>query len=126
VARGSDETPARRGPLPSRASPPVDDGPGLTHDELVVALRRLEGIVDVSGDPPNLDLRGRPFLHFHQAPEGTYADVRFGRGDFEPVWAGTPKERLELLARVADHVEQVARPRRQRRDDAQPRRQRRR
>jgi hypothetical protein len=77
----------------------------------VAALRGLEGIVDVGGDPPNLHLGGRPFLHFHQHPEGTYADVRFGRGDFEPMWASTAQERLELLARVADHVEQVARPR---------------
>jgi hypothetical protein len=103
---------APRLPLPARpARDADDDGSGLTHDELVAALRGLEGIVDVGGDPPNLHLGGRPFLHFHQHPEGTYADVRFGRGDFEPMWASTAQERLELLARVADHVEQVARPR---------------
>jgi hypothetical protein len=31
-----------------------------------------------------------PFLHFHNGPDRTYADVRFG-GDFEPVTASTPK-----------------------------------
>jgi len=82
---------------------------GMSHEELVDALRALDGLVDVGGDPPNFQFRSRPFLHFHTSDEGTYADVRFGTGDFEPVWASTPQERLELLARVADHVEGLTR-----------------
>lgn len=86
----------------------------MTHDELVEALRAVEGLVDVGHDPPNFHFRSRPFLHFHFGDEGTYADVRFG-GDFEPVRASTPRERLELLARVHEHVERVGASRKSRR-----------
>lgn len=84
----------------------------MSHDDLVAALRGIEGLVDVGGDRPNFQFRSRPFLHFHSDVDGTYADVRFGRGDFEPVWASTPQERRELLARVCDHVEGLDRARR--------------
>lgn len=80
----------------------------MSHDDLVAALRSIEGLVDVGGDRPNLHLRSRPFLHFHTGAGGTYADVRFGTGGFTPVPATTPEERAELLARVADHVERLA------------------
>jgi hypothetical protein len=79
----------------------------MSHHELVAALRATEGLVDVGGDRPNFHFRSRPFLHFHSHADGTYADVRFGRGDFEPVWASTPQERRELLARVCDHIERL-------------------
>jgi len=79
----------------------------MSHQGLIDALRAIEGLVDVGGDPPNFQFRSRPFLHFHTDERGTYADVRFGTGDFEPMPASTPGERLELLARVADHVESV-------------------
>jgi hypothetical protein len=87
------------------------DAEGMSHDDLVAALRAIDGLVDVGGDRPNLHFRSRPFLHFHDRAEGTYADVRFGQGDFEPVWASTPQERQELLARVWDHVERLGRSR---------------
>jgi hypothetical protein len=79
----------------------------MRHEDLVEALRGINALVDVGVDPPNFQFRSRPFLHFHTDEEGIYADVRFGTGDFEPVAASTPQERLELLGRVADHVECV-------------------
>jgi hypothetical protein len=81
----------------------------MSHADLVDALRAMEGLVDVGGDPPNFQFRNRPFLHFHMIDAGTYADVRFGTGDFEPYWASTPQERIELLGRVSDHVERLTR-----------------
>jgi hypothetical protein len=96
-----------RAPLPARAELATDDSTGMTHDQLVTALRAVDGLVDAGGDSPNFLFRSRPFLHFHDNEQGTYADVRFGTGDFEPVWASTPAERRELLARVWDHVESV-------------------
>ncbi|MBV9284627.1 MAG: hypothetical protein JO176_08425 [Acidimicrobiia bacterium] len=83
----------------------------MTHDDLVEALRRIDGLDDVGIDPPNFHFRSRPFLHFHTDEQGIYADVRFGTGDFEPVPASTPEERLQLLARVADHVEHLSQSR---------------
>jgi hypothetical protein len=85
---------------------------GMSHDDLVEALRAIRDLVDVGQDRPNFQFRSRPFLHFHVDAEGIYADVRFGRGDFEPVPASTPQERQELFARVCDHVERLDRARR--------------
>ena len=53
--------------------------------------------------PPNFHFRSKPFLHFHNGPDRTYADVRFG-GDFDPVTASTPKQREVLLEQVKAHV----------------------
>lgn len=86
----------------------------MTHEELLTALRSVAGLTDVGHDPPNFHFRSRAFLHFHCGAEGTYADVRFG-SDFEPVRASTPRERLELLARVHEHVERVEGSRKSRR-----------
>jgi hypothetical protein len=109
-----------RAPLPPRSDPlsadePAHDADGMTHEQLVAALRSVGGLVDVGREHPNFQFRGKSFLHFHSADAGTYADVRFGSGDFEPMWAASPRERLELLARVLDHVERVKRPRKDRR-----------
>jgi hypothetical protein len=53
--------------------------------------------------PPNLHFRSKPFVHFHDGPDQTYADVRFGQ-DVDPVTASTPKQREVLLALVKAHV----------------------
>jgi hypothetical protein len=102
-----------RKPLRQRGSEPAgSELAGMSHDQLVAALREVEGLRDVGDDDhPNLRFRGRPFLHFHDRDGRTYADVRFGGGDFEPVWASTPQERAELLARVRRHVTRVGRTR---------------
>ncbi len=99
-----------RAPLPSGGAS-ESEAVGLSHEQLVRALREVDGLIDVSPDRPNFHFRGRAFLHFHHASECTYADVRFGGGDFEPVWASTPVERAALLARVGDHVERLQRSR---------------
>lgn len=100
-----------------RPIPPRDD-PGndrvlveFSQDDLVAALRAVEGLTDIGNERPNFHFRSRPFLHFHENPEGTFADVRFGSGDFEPVWASTPAERQALLVRVCEHVETINRDR---------------
>jgi hypothetical protein len=96
-----------RAELPLRTSAASDERIGFTHEQLLAALRAIDGLIDVGHDPPNFHFRDRPFLHFHMHEEGMYADVRFGAGDFEPIWASTPLERQDLLARVSDHVERL-------------------
>jgi hypothetical protein len=100
-----------RAPLPARGSTEPDDPSAMTHEQLVDALRAIEGLSDLGSDAPNFHFRSRPFLHFHQLDQGMSADVRFGSGDFEAVWVATPSERQELLARVCDHVERLQRTR---------------
>jgi hypothetical protein len=76
---------------------------GTTSGELAASLRQINGQRDKGKHPPNFHYRSKPFLHFHNGPDRTYADVRFG-GDFEPVTASTPKQRKVLLAQVKAHV----------------------
>jgi hypothetical protein len=83
----------------------------MNHEQLVQALRAIEGLVDVGSHAPNFHFQSRPFLHFHQHDQGMSADVRFGSGDFEAVWVSTASERQQLLARVCDHVEKLRRAR---------------
>jgi hypothetical protein len=80
----------------------------MTHDDLVEALRSIDGLVDHGGGSPNFHFRSHPFLHFHEDDRGTYADVRLGTAGFEPIRASTADERLALLASVIDHVERLA------------------
>lgn len=96
-----------RPPLPARVETQGGDAPGMTHEQLVDALRAVDGLVDVGRDPPNFHFRSRPFLHFHTLDEGTYADVKFGSGDFESIWITTALERASLFARVCEHVESL-------------------
>jgi hypothetical protein len=105
-----------RAPLPPRDQRRTAAMSKMSHEELVDALRAIDGLTDLGQGPPNFHFRSRPFLHFHDHPDGIYADVRLGRGDFQPVWASTPGERLELLALVLDHVEHVNRSTKRDRD----------
>jgi hypothetical protein len=106
--------------LPARPAAEVagdpSERPGMSLVDLIAALRQIDGLRDVgSTQNPNFHFRSSPFLHFHHSAEGTYADVRFGTGDFEPVWASTSGEREQLLTRVVAHVRRVERTRKTRR-----------
>ncbi len=48
--------------LPSRSGATDADRVGMTHEQLLDALRAVEGLVDVGHDPPNFHVRSRPFL----------------------------------------------------------------
>ncbi len=69
-------------------------------DDLLVKLRRHESLVEKSRGC--FHLKSSAFLHFHEDPEGLFADVRLGGKDFERLRVSTAKERAELLRRVAD------------------------
>ena len=75
----------------------------MTFDELVTALREVEGLRDTGKVHPNFHFRSKPFLHFHSDDGVAYAHVRFG-DDFEHVAAATDAERRVLVDRVLGHV----------------------
>jgi hypothetical protein len=52
----------------------------MTSGELAASLRQVDGQRDKGKHPPNFHFRSKPFLHFHNGPDRTYADVRFGGG----------------------------------------------
>jgi len=59
-----------RAPLPkheqSHTSDDVTDAPaGMSHEDLVEALRAIDGLRDVGKSHPNFHFRSRPFLHLH-------------------------------------------------------------
>jgi hypothetical protein len=87
----------------------------MTHDELVAALRQIDGLRDVGNSHPNFQFRSQPFLHFHDGPNGVYGDVRLGTREFREIAASTPEEREALLARVRKHVTRVDRTRKKKR-----------
>jgi hypothetical protein len=64
----------------------------MTSGELAASLRQIDGQRDQGKHPPDFHFRSKPFLHFHNGPDRTNADVRFG-GGLEPVTASTPKQR---------------------------------
>lgn len=70
-------------------------------DDLLTALRRIDGIVEKR---PGAFSRGsRAFLHFHDDPTGNYADVRFG-SEFERFRVTTKREQQALLSRIRAEV----------------------
>jgi hypothetical protein len=74
----------------------------VTQDELVAALRRLDGLEE-RGKTPHFYLAGKPVLHFHGAGAGLEADIRPpGAADWDRVPAATPADRAALLARVGE------------------------
>ena len=106
--------PRPRLPDHGRSEAPTEAGAwGLTYDGLVAELRRIDGLVEEPGGHASFRFRSRPFLHFHDG--GAVADVRFGTGDFVPMWASTPAERAELLDLVQSHVTRIQRTRKARR-----------
>jgi hypothetical protein len=50
----------------------------MTFDELAASLHQIEGQRDKAKHPPDSHFRSKPFLHFHNGPGRTSADVRFG------------------------------------------------
>src|SRR5258708_21441941 len=109
--------PRPRPPLPERVAEEIEDEEGMTHVELIEALRAVDGVVDVTGGHgarPNFHLRHKPFLHFHTDPNGggRYADVKLGRpaADFERLGASTPADAETLLPRAPHHRRRASHP----------------
>lgn len=86
---------------------------GETLSRLEPLLRAVRGYgVLTEVRPAAFHLDSRDFLHFHEEPDGLYADVRLSRGRIRlPV--GTADEQAELLARIDDTLTSLEGHRRQ-------------
>jgi hypothetical protein len=68
-----------------------------TLSDLLTELRGIDGIVEKR---PGAFSRGsRAFLHFHDDPTGSYADVRLG-AEFERFRVTTKREQRALVSRI--------------------------
>ena len=75
-----------------------------THEDLIDALRAVEGLRDKRKVHPAFHFRSGAFLHFHRdEDDAVYADVRFA-AEWEQVPANSPAERQALLDRVEQHI----------------------
>lgn len=66
-------------------------------EKLLAALRRLDGLKEKGRGV--FYRGGRAFLHFHEDPDGLFADVRFAAG-FERSRVSTASERAAFLRKV--------------------------
>lgn len=70
-----------------------------TLEPMLSDLRTLDGLIEKK--PGVFYRRGKAFLHFHEDPDGLFADVRLaGDGDFERFRVSTATERKRFVALV--------------------------
>lgn len=69
-------------------------------DSLLTKLRGQAGMVEKGRG--TFYRKSSAFLHFHEDPEGLFADVKLAGTEFERFRVSTAKERALLLRRVAD------------------------
>jgi hypothetical protein len=71
-------------------------------DQLEDLLVRLRGLADLTEKKRGLFYRrSSAFLHFHEDPDGMFADVKLD-GDFRRFRVSTAKERAALVRKVRD------------------------
>src|SRR5262245_4813537 len=68
-------------------------------EPLLAVLREYSALSEIR--PAAFHLNGRDFIHFHEEPDGIFADVRLSKGRIRmPV--STQQEQTELLERIED------------------------
>jgi hypothetical protein len=76
-------------------------------EPLLARVRALPGVVERT---PGCFYRGsKAFLHFHEGPSGTHADVKLTADGFTRVRAESARERDALLALAARALEAARR-----------------
>jgi hypothetical protein len=68
-------------------------------EPLLEVLRGYSALTEVR--PTAFHLDGRDFIHFHELPEGIFADVRLSKGQVR-MSVSTQPEQTELLERIED------------------------
>lgn len=73
-----------------------------TLDRLEPLLKELRALSGIAEKKRGVFYRGsKAFLHFHEDPEGLFADLRFAAtGDFERYRVSTPAEQKKFAAMV--------------------------
>lgn len=76
-----------------------------TLDALEPLLRRVRQYSSlVERTPGSFYRKSKAFLHFHEDPSGTFADIKLDGAKFTRVRATTPEEQAHLLALIAESL----------------------
>ena len=70
---------------------------------LLERLRHLDGLVEKR--PGGFSIKSRAFLHFHEDPEGLFADVRLDGPEFTRMRVSDPAEQDALVAAIKGALE---------------------
>ena len=93
---------------PGYAAPMKHAGPG-TLRILAPLLARLRALPGLTERTPGCFYRGsRAFLHFHEDPSGTHADVKLQDAGFTRLRAESAHEHDALVASVREALERAA------------------
>jgi len=68
-------------------------------EPLLADVRRMPAVVERS--PGTFSVRSRAFLHFHEDPEGLFADLRLEGDDFVRYPVTTREEQQALVRMIA-------------------------
>ena len=71
---------------------------------LLQGLREHRALVERT--PGSFYLKSKGYLHFHEDPSGTYADVKLNKAEFTRVRVTTPEEPTHLLLLISESLEQ--------------------
>jgi hypothetical protein len=58
----------------------------------------------VERTPGSFYRKSKAYLHFHEDPSGTFADVKLNGVEFTRVRSSTPEEQTHLLALIAESL----------------------
>ena len=73
-------------------------------ESLQLKIRQHPSLIERT--PGSFYRKSKAYLHFHEDPEGTYADVKLNLTDFTRIRATTPKEQAHLLSLIAKSLKQ--------------------
>ena len=60
----------------------------------------------VERTPGSFYLKSKGYLHFHEDPSGTFADVKLNKAEFIRVRVTTPEEQAHLLSLISESLKQ--------------------
>jgi hypothetical protein len=77
-----------------------------TLEALEPLLRKVKAHASlVERTPGSFYRKSKAYLHFHEDPSGTYADVKLNNVEFTRIRVTTPEEQAHLLALIAESLE---------------------
>ena len=71
-------------------------------EPLLRTIRQYSSLVERT--PGSFYRKSKAYLHFHEDPSGTHADIKLNGVGFTRVRAATPQEQAHLLSLIAENL----------------------